>query len=140
MHDIFITGTFRNDQNKKFNLTLEKKLTKKGFSCYLPQRDTAQADTSVLENRKLTFTENTNGADNAKLVLAIGVKTQTANWGFEIGYAYASQKPVIILTTKEQGIHLMTEFAAKKIIFADDINNIDDYLDELMQAINKNIQ
>lgn len=130
MKQIFITGTFRNDWNKQFNLRLAEELEKKGFTLFLPQRDAEQ-----LGNRKETFLQDIKGVDDAQMIIAIGTKTQTANWGFELGYAFKSKKPVIIITEKEHPVELMCEGAASKVIIPEIIDDIDSYIEELHSAI-----
>ncbi len=134
MKKIFITGTFRIDWNKDYNPKLAAALEMKGFKCYLPQRDTEQRG-----NRKSTFEQNTQGVKNADILLAIGANSQTANWGFEIGLAYAFGKPVIIITDKRNEVNLMTEGAATRIFVPENINDINGYIDNLVDGINSTI-
>lgn len=131
MKKIFITGTFRVDWNKNYNPKLAAALEAKGFECYLPQRDTEQNG-----NRKNTFDQNTHGIKNADILIAVGANSQTANWGFEIGLAYALNKPVIIITDKPDEVNLMTEGAATQVLAPDNINDIENYIDELVDRIN----
>lgn len=130
MKQVFITGTFRNDWNKAFNLKLAEALETKGISLFLPQRDAEQ-----LGNRKETFLQDVKGVDNAQMIVAIGTRTQTANWGFEIGYAYKNGKPVIVITDSEHPVELMCEGAATKILTPDNIDDIDSYVDGLAADI-----
>ncbi len=65
MKDIFITGTFRNDWNKEFNLRLADILESKGWQIFLPQRDSEQ-----LGNRKETFLQDVAGIDQCKMIVA----------------------------------------------------------------------
>ncbi|MEN9327706.1 MAG: hypothetical protein RI947_514 [Candidatus Parcubacteria bacterium] len=130
MKQLFITGTFRNDWNKAYNLRLAEALEKKGLTLFLPQRDAEQ-----LGNRKETFLQDVKGVDNAQILVAIGTKTQTANWGFEIGYAYKSGKPVIVITDNEHAVELMCEGAAAKVIIPENIDEIEKYIDDLVTAI-----
>ena len=130
MQDIYLTGTFRNDWNRNFNLEIVKILEREGFTVYAPQRDTEQKG-----NRQNTFEQDIAGIEDAKIILAIGAKTQTANWGLEIGYALKAVKPIIILTDKEHPVELMAEGAATKIILVDVLDNIDSYKAELFKAL-----
>lgn len=130
MTDIFLTGTFRNDWNKEFNLKLIKLLEERGYSVYAPQRDSEQKG-----GRKKIFEQNVKGIDNSKIVIAIGAKTQSANWGFEIGYAFKTGKPVIILTDSEHPVELMPEGAAAKIIIPEDIESFGSYFEGLANSI-----
>jgi nucleoside 2-deoxyribosyltransferase len=131
MLKIFITGPFRHPDSMSFNLKLLMLLESKGFSCYLPQRDTSQAG-----DRELTFRQNVEGIKKSDLIIAVGAKKQTANWGFEIGYAYALEKPIIILTETEVGTHLMTEGAAE-VLVVDDADDLSLYADELLDRIDR---
>jgi len=132
MPDIFLTSTFRNDWNRAFNLRVDEYLTAAGYKCFLPQRDSYQG-----ENKKRVFDEDIAGLDNSRMVLAIAVKTQTANWGFEIGYARAHNKPVVILTDKEHPAELMPSGGASEIITVDNLDEIKEYGDRLVHAISR---
>lgn len=133
MKNIFITGTFRNDWNRAFNLQLATALEEKGLTVFLPQRDSEQ-----LGNRKETFLQDVAGIDQCQMIVAIGSKTQTANWGFEIGYAY-QKKPVVVITDAEHPVELMPEGAATKIMVVKDLDAISEYFDELVENINNNL-
>ena len=135
MNDIYLTGTFRNDWNLDFNIKLVKILEGQGFSVYMPQRDTEQK-----ENRQNTYTQNIAGIDESKIVLAIGTKTQTANWGMEIGYALKAGKPIVILTDQEHPVELMPEGAATKIITVKKMDNMEDYKGELIATVKLSLQ
>lgn len=130
MKQLFITGTFRNDWNKEFNLRLAEALEKKGLTLFLPQRDAEQ-----LGNRKQTFQHDVAGVDNAQMIVAIGTRTQTANWGFELGYAYKTGKPIVVITDREHPVELMCEGAAAEIIIPDDIDNIESYIEDILTKI-----
>ncbi len=134
MKNIFITGTFRNDWNRAFNLQLATALEEKGLTVFLPQRDSEQ-----LGNRKETFLQDVAGIDQCQMIVAIGTKTQTANWGFEIGYAYQSKKPVIILTDEEHPVELMPEGAAAHVFVLKNLDNTAEYIEDLVLAIKRNI-
>lgn len=131
MKDIFLTATWRKEWNKEFNPKLEQTLLEKGITCYLPQRDTDQSGT-----RQNIFLEDIAGIDQANVVVAMGANNaQSSNWGLEIGYAYATQKPVIILTDEQSPPDLMPEGAAAHILVPSDMNDISSYIDELVAVI-----
>lgn len=130
--DLYICSTFRNDWNRSFNLALEAEMITVGFRCYLPQRDSEQ-----LGNRKATFLADKGGIDAAKLIIAVGSQTQTANWGFEVGYAFALKKPVIILTDKEHPAELMPEGAVDKILVVDNLDDFSSYAPELAEEVRR---
>lgn len=130
MRDIFITSTFRNEWNKDFNLKLVNLLESSGFTVFLPQRDSAQRG-----NGRETFAQDMAGVDSCNMIVAIGSKTQTANWGFEIGYAYKSGKPVIVLTDHEHPIELLPQNAAVQVIEVENLDNTSEYIERLIAAI-----
>ncbi len=131
MKDIFITGTFRNEWNRAFNVRLTEMFEAQGLVVFLPQRDSEQ-----LGNRKETFLQDVAGIDQCKMIVAVGSRTQTANWGFEIGYAY-QKKPVIVITDQEHPVELMPEGAVNKIIVVKDLDAIDEYFGELVENVKK---
>ncbi len=131
MRDIFITGTFRNDWNRAFNARLTEMFEAQGLVVFLPQRDSEQ-----LGNRKETFLQDVAGIDQCKMIVAVGSRTQTANWGFEIGYAY-QKKPVIVITDQEHPVELMPEGAVNKIITVENLDAIDEYFEELIENVKK---
>lgn len=131
MKDVFITGTWRKEWNKDFNLKLEEALATEGFSCFLPQRDSNQTGT-----KEEIFLDDIAGINNAKLLLAVGANNaQSSNWGMEIGYAYASQKPVVILTDRDSPPDLMTTGAANEVMTPGDISDIQSYIKNLSALI-----
>jgi nucleoside 2-deoxyribosyltransferase len=133
MKDIFFTGTWRKEWNKEFNLTLERALIAKGFSCYLPQRDSDQTG-----SRKSIFLADIEGLKDAKVQLAIGAnKAQSSNWGLEIGVAFTLGKPIIILTDKDSPPDLMPEGAASEIFVPEAIDDIESFMDDLEAVIRK---
>ena len=129
MHDIFITGTFRNDWNRSFNERLAAALETRGFSCHVPQRDTDQT------NDRTKFECNTSGIDGARMLLAIGTKTQTANWGFEIGYAAKGGKPILIITDRAHPVEIMPAGASPLILVLEHIDKIESYIEMLLSKI-----
>ena len=131
MKDVFITGTFKNDWNRQFNEALASFLSNQGFSYYLPQQHTDQSG-----NRKKTFEENMAGIRSCKSLVAIGAKTQTANWGLEIGYAFSLNKPVIILTDSEHPVALMPEGAASEIVISN-LENLSDFGPNLVSILSR---
>ena len=132
MKKVFITGTFRNEWNKGFNLRLCEYLEKNGCTCYLPQRNTEQKG-----NRKNTFEQNIAGILGSDIIVAIGAKTQTANWGLEIGYGYAMNKQVVVLTDRGHPVELMPEGAAGEVLSVDSLDDLAGYGDRLLGCISK---
>jgi hypothetical protein len=130
MHDIFITGTFRDEWSRRYNERLERALCLRGFSCYLPQRDSEQEG-----KPERTFAQDLVGVQGARVLLAVGARAQTANWGFEIGYAYRCATPVIIISTTDRAVELLPAHAALRIIVPADIDDIESYADDLAATL-----
>jgi nucleoside 2-deoxyribosyltransferase len=128
--DLYFCATFRTEQSKKFNLRLEERFKAQGYSCFLAQRDSDQSG-----NRKRTFLEDVGGIDGARCVVALGAYLQSANWGFELGYCYAKNKPVVALTSADRPLDLMTEGSVEDIIVVSDFENIDTYFEDLLARV-----
>lgn len=128
--DLYFCATFRTEQSKALNLRLEERFKVHGYSCFLAQRDSDQNG-----DRKRTFREDVAGIDSARCVVAIGAYLQSANWGFELGYAYALKKPVVVLTSADRPLDLMTEGSVERLVVASDINEIDGYFGELLAHV-----
>ncbi len=131
MKDIFITSTFRNDWNRAFNTRLAEMFEAQGLAVFLPQRNSEQVG-----NRRETFLQDVAGIDQCKMIVAVGSKTQTANWGFEIGYAY-QKKPIMVITDQEHPVELMPEGAVNRIMVVKDLENTSEYFEELALNIKK---
>ncbi len=130
MPDVFLTSTFRNDWNRAFNLRIGEVLKEMGLSSFLPQKDSNQT-----ANRKTIYEEDIKGLTSCRGLLAVGALTQTANWGFEIGYATAKGMPVVVLTDKDHPIELMCEGAAFEVISVDNLDRIEAYKDRLESVL-----
>lgn len=130
MKDIFLTATFRDNWNREYNPKLIELLESAGYTVYAPQRDTDQSG-----NRKKTFLQNIEGIDNARMALGLGSVKQSSNWGFEVGYAYKGNKPILILTDNSHPVDLMAEGAVHKIMNVENLDDVDSYKDELLRSI-----
>lgn len=129
--DLYFCATFRTEQSKALNLQLEARFKAEGYSCFLPQRDSDQSG-----DRKRTFLEDVAGIDRSRMVVAIGAYLQSANWGFELGYCYAKKKPVVVLTSADCPLDLMTEGSVQNMVIAQDIEDVDSYYAELIGILN----
>ncbi|PIN74156.1 hypothetical protein COV20_00900 [Candidatus Woesearchaeota archaeon CG10_big_fil_rev_8_21_14_0_10_45_16] len=129
MKDVFITSTLHNDWNVSFNPKLCEELERRGISCHLPQRDTNQNGES---NEK--FSQNINGINNSKKILGVALNV-SPNWGGEVGFSYGSNKPIILLAEDTTEIPLMLEHMSDRIIRVENINNIEDYINQLISII-----
>ncbi|MBO4302243.1 nucleoside 2-deoxyribosyltransferase [Methanosarcinaceae archaeon] len=98
---IYLAGPLFSDAERSFNLFLKKELENAGFSVFLPQED-AEDTTDERNEGGLSsiFSRCSEGVASSDLIVAVldgaDVDSGTA---WEIGYAYALQKPVIGLRT-----------------------------------------
>lgn len=129
--DIFITSTLKSEWNREFNPILCKKLEEKGIKVHLPQRDTFQ-DWTELDK----FNQNIKGINNSKKVIAIW-NNESINWWLEVGYSFGQNKKIILLINKDHVIPTMSLGMFSDIIEAENLNDIDVYIEELAQIILK---
>ena len=131
MRNIFITSTLHSDWNEAFNPKLCEVLELKGLHCHLPQRDTNQV--GPFEDK---FQQNIKGIKDAQKLLCIA-ENESVNWGGEVGFAYGIKKKIIALKNKEHEIPLMLRYMITDTVEVDDLNNIESYIDELVEKIKK---
>ena len=129
MKDLFITSTLHADWNVSFNPKLCEALEKRGINCHLPQRDTNQHGT-----KEDIFLQNINGIKNSKKVLGVALN-ESVNWGGEIGFAFGINKKIIALKTKNHEIPLMLRYMVSDYLEVDDIDDIESYIDQLIEKI-----
>lgn len=108
-------------------MKLSKTLEAKGIKVYLPQRDTIQ-------NKKSVFKQNHKALKQATAVLAVAIN-ESPNWGVEVGFSYGIGKKLIALTQKGHEIPLMAKLMFNKIIEANNLNAIDDYIEKLIKVL-----
>lgn len=113
-----------------FNWKLCLALEEKGISVYLPQRDTNQ------KNRPTIYHENKSALDRSNIVIAVA-QNESPNWGVEVGYAFASNKPVIGISATNHEIPLMAHHMLTDIVKTDSLDTIENYINELINVINK---
>ncbi len=130
MKKVFISSTLRTEWNRKYNKRLCDNIESRGIGCFLPQRD---ADPSSPEQIYLT---NKKGIDNSEVVLSV-VINESPNVGWEAGYAYGTNKKIVLITTND---HVMPEMLARmngkvEKVIVDNPDTIDSYLDELIEKL-----
>jgi nucleoside 2-deoxyribosyltransferase len=130
MKNIYLTSTFTNEWNVKFNPQIGNSLEKHGITCYLHHRDTNQKE----ENKLEIFRQDIKGIDNSSILLAVALN-ESPNWGAEVGYAYGIKKPIIILTNNEHNIPLICEGMETEIIKVENLDKIEDYIELLSNKI-----
>src|SRR5690606_4794601 len=116
--NIYLAGPLFSHAELEYNRKLRDLLLNKGFSVFLPQED---AEESTEERKKQSqehvFRKCVEGVDNSDIVVAVldGVDVDSGT-AWEIGYAYAKEKPVIGLRTDFKSlsdgvVNLMVEMA-----------------------------
>ncbi|NQV00490.1 MAG: hypothetical protein HQ538_07155 [Parcubacteria group bacterium] len=129
MKDIFLCSTFTSDWNLSFNPKLCDALEKRSITCYSPKRDTNQEGTPQGK-----FEQNTEAIKNAKVLLYISIH-ETPNGGGEVGFAYGIGKKIIVLTKKRHKTPLMLKGMVDTTLEVDDLDNIENYIDDLIEKI-----
>jgi nucleoside 2-deoxyribosyltransferase len=133
MKDIYLTSTLHNEWNTKFNPIICEKLEQKGFSVFLPQRDTNQSGP-----KEDIWKQDIGGMDDAKIVVAVALN-ETVNWGAEVGYAFGKGQKVIAVTKNDHSIPLIALHMVSKVIKVNDLDDVDGYIDELADHIKNSL-
>ena len=128
MKDIFLCSTFTTKWNIDYNSKILEALENHDILCYAPYRDTNQQGTE--------FQQNIEGIKNAKKLIYVSLN-ETPNGGGEVGFAYGINKPIVVLTTKGHKSPLMLKGMFTEVLEIDDLDNIDTYIDRLVEIIKK---
>lgn len=131
MKNVYLTSTFTNIWNVKFNPKIGDAIEKKGLTCYLPYRDTDQKGTEME-----IFSQDIAGIKDSTIVLAVALN-ETPNWGAELGYAYGTKKKILVLSDKNHNIPLICKGMVNEVFQVDDLNLIENYIDQLVEKIKK---
>ncbi len=115
---IYLAGPLFTHAELEYNLKIKDLLVKKEFSVFLPQEDAEDTtDERENQNQKLIFKKCVEGVDSSDIVVAVldGVDVDSGT-AWEIGYAYAKDKPVVGLRTDFRSlsngiVNLMIEMA-----------------------------
>ena len=84
-------------------------LREKGLEVFVPNEHQSSQEFGTVEWRKETFESDVNGIDSADIVVAVICKGNYDDSGtaWEIGYSYATKKPVIVVNLTGETINLM---------------------------------
>ncbi|MGI5990939.1 MAG: nucleoside 2-deoxyribosyltransferase [Methanosarcina sp.] len=115
---IYLAGPLFSHAELEYNRKLRDLLLKKGFSVFLPQEDAEDtADERNKQSQELIFKKCVGGVDGSDVIVAVldGVDVDSGT-SWEIGYAYAKEKPIIGLRTDFRSlsdgiVNLMVEMA-----------------------------
>ena len=138
MHNnIYIAGPLFNSHEIKYLDTIAKELEDNGYTCFLPHRDQTGVDESELQTTEMgkktkakIFDNDLKALQKSDLTVALitrwDIDSGTAG---EIGYTFASSKPVIAIDANERRYrNLFIEGMITKTV-----NNVK----ELIPAINE---
>jgi len=125
---IFISSTIRSEWNQLYNQQLCTRLESAGFRCFLPQRD-VKADSGVT-----VFRQNTQAIEDADAVLTV-VKNENVNLGVEAGFAFAMNKPIIILCDEQSRLPTMLSGVGIQIFRVAGLEPVQDYIEPLIKLL-----
>jgi|TARA_B100001113_G_scaffold321223_1_gene290939 nucleoside 2-deoxyribosyltransferase len=133
--NIYIAGPLFNVHEKKYLEEIAEVLEGAGYECFLPHRENAGIDPNELKDNNMSqstkdaiFQNDVDALSKSDLVVALvtgqDIDSGTAS---EIGYMYASKKPVIAITAEERRYrNLFTEG-----MFSTSVDNVSDLLNEI---------
>lgn len=115
---IYLAGPLFSHAELEYNRKLRDLLLNKDFSVFLPQEDAEDTtDEREKQNQECIFKKCVESIDSSDIVVAVldGVDVDSGT-AWEIGYAYAKEKPVIGLRTDFRSlsdgiVNLMVEMA-----------------------------
>jgi nucleoside 2-deoxyribosyltransferase len=115
---IYLAGPLFSHAELEYNRKLRDLLHNKGFSVFLPQEDAEDTtDEREKQNQECIFKNCVEGVEGSDIIVAVldGVDVDSGT-AWEIGYAYAKEKPVIGLRTDFRSlsdgiVNLMVEMA-----------------------------
>ncbi|WP_304427695.1 nucleoside 2-deoxyribosyltransferase [Romboutsia ilealis] len=109
MKKIYLASPFFNEAEIKSMETVRDILRQKGLDVFVPNEHQSAKEFGSLEWRKETFGSDVSGIDNADVMVAIINQGNYDDSGtaWEIGYAYATKKPVILVNVTGETINLM---------------------------------
>lgn len=110
MKKVYLASPFFNEDEVQRMEKVRDILRNKGFDVFVPNEHQNPAlEFGTREWRKATFESDVAGIDNADCVVAIISQGNYDDSGtaWEIGYSYATGKPVVVINTTGETINLM---------------------------------
>lgn len=107
---VYLASPFFNDKEIERMETVRDILRGKGLDVFVPnEHQNPDFKFGSLEWRKATFESDVNGIDTADVMVAVISQGNYDDSGtaWEIGYAYATKKPVILVNVTGETINLM---------------------------------
>jgi nucleoside 2-deoxyribosyltransferase len=117
---IYLAAPLFSEAERTYNATLSDLLKQHLFEVFLPQEAGDDTDTRMKREQTRIFSKNKDDLDRADIVVAV-IDGADADSGtaWEMGYAYAHNKPVIAVRTdfrrigKNEQVNLMLEESSK---------------------------
>ena len=109
MKKIYLASPFFDEKEIERMEAVRDILREKGLEVFVPNEHQSQEEFTSIPWRKETFASDVDGIDTADIVVAVICKGNYDDSGtaWEIGYAYATKKPVILVNVTGETINLM---------------------------------
>ncbi|MFA7142715.1 MAG: nucleoside 2-deoxyribosyltransferase [Candidatus Dojkabacteria bacterium] len=106
-YDVYLAGPFFNEEEVAFVDELAALLENIGLKVYNPKEEGGiLGDTAPWEKASEIFEEDCRGLRSSKIVLAI-IDNFDPGTIWEMGYAYALQKPIVTISNHGYGLNIM---------------------------------
>lgn len=140
MKKVYLASPFFNDKENERLEKVKDILRSKGLDVFVPnEHQFTELEFGSMEWRKAVFASDVAGIDNADIIVAIICQGNYSDSGtaFEIGYGYATNKPVILFNNTGEAINLMIADSLHALITSyDELESYD--FDELPKKEYKN--
>lgn len=122
MKKVYLASPFFNESETKRVETVKEILIKKGLDVFVPmEHQNKHLEFGSLEWRRATFENDVKHIDWSDVVVAIVENGNYDDSGtaWELGYAYATGKPVVLINTTGKTINLMIADSLHALITED---------------------
>lgn len=123
MKKVYLAAPFFNEAEIERMEKVRDILRSKGLDVFVPnEHQHTELEFGSLAWRKATFNSDVAGIDNADIVVAIISQGNYSDSGtaWEVGYAYATGKPIIVVNTTGETINLMIADSLHSVIMGYD--------------------
>ncbi|MCQ2450972.1 MAG: nucleoside 2-deoxyribosyltransferase [Clostridia bacterium] len=127
MKKIYIAAPFFNDKETDILLKVEKVLDAKGLDVFSPRQHQFEKDNAEKSEWSLkTFTSDKNAIDGCDIVVMLYHGNYSdSGTAWECGYAYATNKPVIVLQLGESSNLMVHEGSHANLSNLEELDNYD---------------
>lgn len=113
--NIYIAAPFFKPEQIAFVENIEGKLDSLGVSYFSPRSEGTLSEMDAkgrMDTKAGIFKKNITGIEKADIVIAV-IDDRDTGTTWEMGYAYASNKPVISISNNDYGINIMLAESAR---------------------------